>query len=53
MKRVRFNDVVEVRYFKKHKPIDNITLKKRSFYSTTSIIFLLLLILLLLVNLNQ
>jgi|MDTG01.4.fsa_nt_gb hypothetical protein len=52
MKHVRFNDVVEVRYFKKNKPIhqDNIPIP---FFKKASIVFFLFLILLMLINMTK
>ncbi len=52
MKRVRFNDVVEVRYFKKNKPIHQDSIKKH-FYRKASIVFFLFLILLILINMTR
>ena len=53
MKRVRFNDVVEVKYFDKTKPLDNEKPFFSKFYIKISLVMFLLLVLLILVNKNS
>ena len=55
MKRVKFNDVVEVRYFDKNKPpkSNKIIFNKNMRYSKLALILFVLLILLLLFNMNK
>ncbi len=50
MKRVRFNDVVEVKYFYKTKPLEHTKVKNSRFYIKLSIFMFLLLLLLTLCN---
>lgn len=55
MKRVKFNDVVEVRYFYKDKPLINnkINFKTTICYSKVSLILFGFLILILMFNINK
>ena len=55
MKRVKFNDVVEVKYFDKNKPTvsKKIVFSKNICYSKLALILFALLILLLLFNINK
>lgn len=55
MKSVKFNDVVEVRYFDKNKPTisNKIVFSKNICYSKLALILFALLILLLLFNINK
>jgi len=53
MKRVRFNDVVEVKYFDKTKPLDNEKPIFSKFYIKISLVMFLLLVLLILINKNS
>ena len=52
MKRVRFNDVVEVKYFSKEEPLDKEKPLFTKFYIKISVIMFLLLFLLVLLNKN-
>ena len=52
MKRVRFNDVVEIKYFDKAEPLDKEKPFFSKFYIKISLIMFLLLFLLILLNKN-